>query len=735
MSKSRMNIALLIVFVLASALQSFGQTIAPAGSEGKLIAVLKSDASRKEKADACRQLGVIGTKAAIAPLAALLGDEELSHMARYGLEPIPDPAVDEAFRDALGRLKGRPLVGVIGSIGVRRDPVAVPALAEMAQNPDVEAARAAARALGNIGNPAAARVLQYRLEHAAVENQLDICEGLLRCAERLSADGERDAAVAIYDKLREIDAPHQVRAGALRGAILARGGSGVRLLRQHLRSDDYILFSAAVQAAQELRGTQVTRVLTAELNELPADNQILVIQTLAKRADAEALPALFTLAKGGAKAVRLEAIRALPQIGHASAMPVLVQLLADSDGEISQTAQESLAALPGKQIDDAIMEMLQRSDTAHQLKALELIERRRPAGVTRALLEASKDDDESVRTASIRMLGDMGSDVEFDVLVDLLLSAKSTSEIRSAERALSAKCSREAKPSADKVTIRRAVYGAVGEGGSADVTEKVAKMVADGALSITASNANFGDPAQGVVKQLQIEFTADGVTQVKTVRENESVTLAVGATPEPYVDALLSAMDRASTAQKVALLRVLRVARGAKSLDAVRAATRDADAGVRSEAVSVLCGWPSAEALGDVLKLTKTAADRKAKILAVRGAIRLIPLQAISAAKKLAEFKELLPLIERDEEKRLLLGSLAAVPSSEALTMAMSYLDDASARSEACFAIVAISEKIVQQEPGKVINALQKVLGATKNRDVTRRARATLREARKAAGQ
>ena len=75
--------------------------------EAKLIAVLKSDAPLKDKADACRELSLVGTKESVAPLAAMLGDEKLSHLARYGLEPIPDPAVDEALRGALGKLKGR----------------------------------------------------------------------------------------------------------------------------------------------------------------------------------------------------------------------------------------------------------------------------------------------------------------------------------------------------------------------------------------------------------------------------------------------------------------------------------------------------------------------------------------------------------------------------------------------------------------------------------------------------
>lgn len=355
MSNSKINLVLLIVFLLAGAAQSFAQTVPPATPEqvSKLIAVLKSDAEHKEKADACRQLAVIGNKDAVAPLAALLGDEKLSHMARYALEPIPDPSVDEALRDALGKLKGLPLVGVIGSIGVRRDAKAVQPLTRMLEAPDAEVAQAAARALGSIGNQDAARALQRALPTVAAGNQVAFCEGLLRCAEGLAARGQRDRAIEIYDQLRGMQAPHQVRTGALRGAILARGKEGLGLLRQHLGSDDYILFSAAVQASLEMPGGDVTEALSSALNGLPADNQILVVWMLGERADAGALPALFAAAKGGEKSLRIAAIRALPRIGHASAAPVLRALVADADPEISQAAQKSLDAFSGSEADTA----------------------------------------------------------------------------------------------------------------------------------------------------------------------------------------------------------------------------------------------------------------------------------------------------------------------------------------------------------------------------------------------
>ena len=88
-------------------------------------------------------------------------------------------------------------------------------------------------------------------------------------------------------------------------------------------------------------------------------------------------------------------------------------------------------------------------------------------------------------------------------------------------------------------------------------------------------------------------------------------------------------------------------------------------------------------------------------------------------------------LIQRVEEKKLLLGVLSTVPSADALSMAMAHLDDPATRLEASFAAVSISEKIVGQKRGDVADAMQKVLKATKNRNVRNRARKILDNAKR----
>ncbi|MHC4528371.1 MAG: hypothetical protein ACYS29_10870, partial [Planctomycetota bacterium] len=70
-----------------------------------------------------------------------------------------------------------------------------------------------------------------------------------------------------------------------------------------------------------------------------------------------------------------------------------------------------------------------------------------------------------------------------------------------------------------------------------------------------------------------------------------------------------------------------------------------------------------------------------------------------------------------------------------ALSMAMSHLKNPAIKDEAGFAAVAISEKIVDQRPREVVDALQKLMQATDNKEVTDRARVILDKAKKAAGQ
>ena len=465
---------MLVVGVMLTGAVCFGRGAANSATEQEhqLVGVLKSSTPEKEKADACRELARVGTKEAVAPLAALLGDEHLSHMARYALETIPDPAVDGALRKALGKLHGQPLVGVIGSIGVRRDRKAVKPLSRLLHDSDPEVAQAAARALGSIGNPSAAKALMAAQPHAASGNIIAFDEGLFRCAERLAASGRTQAAVDIYDHVRwefnlmssPMDASEEPRfspqllTAAWSGAILCRKEAGVPLLVEALHSPNRALFLAALRISQEMPGVEVTLVLAGELDKQTADRQIPLVQTLARRRDAEALPALFAHARRSEKPVRLEAIKALAQVGQPAVVPVLVELLGESDAEISRTAQESLAAVPGKEADAAALGLLTAKEPERRVSGIELIARRRMTSALPELFKAAADPEAKVGAAAIKKIGELGGLEQTPALLDLLASARTPEQSEAAEQALSAVNGRgaDAKEAANRLGARLA---------------------------------------------------------------------------------------------------------------------------------------------------------------------------------------------------------------------------------------------------------------------------------------
>lgn len=646
MRKAKFSLILALILLSISPAFLTAQSAARKEREAQLIAILqKPDAARKEKADACRELGVIGTKDAVAPLAALLADEELSHMARYGLEPIPDPAVDEALLAALGSLKGLPRVGVIGSLGVRRVERAAEPLSQFLNDPDPFTAQAAARSLGTIASPAAVKALQENLPKTPAANQLALCEGLFRCADAAVAQGKSDQAIAIYEQLLNLPAaPHQVRGGALRGMILAQKDP-LPLLKKSLAGDDYILFTAALQASQLLPGPAVTAALAERLPRLPLDNQILILQALGDRNDASALPAVIEITKSQDSALRTTALKTLGQLGNAAVVPVLFEAALDSQAEAASAAQAILAGLPeNPQIDAAILDRAKTNPTNPtnvRLIAIDLVAQRRIIAGNPLLFQIADDPDKQIRIAALDTLGKTGEPADLANLVALLVQRKNPEELRAAENAV------------------KAVVG--------KAPDKPA---------CTAS--------------------------------------------------LLKALPQAQPQAASVLLRLLRITGGPDALQAVRTAAKDTNPQIQETAIRTLCEWPTADAASDLLEMAQTAPGDTTKIAALRGYINLIRDPALAVENKLAIARQAGQLVQRDEEKKLLLGALAEAPAAEALAMAVTSLDNPATQNEAMLAVLAISEKIAAQKPAETAAALQKVLDLTENEDIIKRTREIL---------
>ncbi len=190
--------------------------------ENRLAAVLKTDVSRDAKDFACRKLMIIGTAASVPTLASLLSDKDLAHMARFALERIPAPEAAQALREALPQLNGSLKIGVISSLGVRRDAESVSPLAKLLTDSDPAVARAAAFALGDIRNSNAAKALD-NVKSASTEVKPAVTDASLFCAEGLLAEGKKAEALAMFKAYVGEEHPKHVRLAATKGMLACAG--------------------------------------------------------------------------------------------------------------------------------------------------------------------------------------------------------------------------------------------------------------------------------------------------------------------------------------------------------------------------------------------------------------------------------------------------------------------------------------------------------------------------------
>jgi HEAT repeat protein len=190
--------------------------------EAGLIAILKSDAPRDAKDYACRKLMIVGTAAAVPVLAEMLPQEKHSHMARFALERIPAAEAATALREGLAKTNGKLKIGVIASLGARRDAASVPALTALLTDTDESIMRAAATALGDIATTEAAKALAECKPAGAAAKSAAI-DARLACAEALLAAGNKAEALAIYKSFAAGDQPKHIKLAGTRGMLAVAG--------------------------------------------------------------------------------------------------------------------------------------------------------------------------------------------------------------------------------------------------------------------------------------------------------------------------------------------------------------------------------------------------------------------------------------------------------------------------------------------------------------------------------
>jgi HEAT repeat protein len=392
----------------------------------------------------CRRLSLVGSAASVPALAAMLGTPETSDIARYALERIPGPAVDEALRKLLPNTAGKTRIGIVNTLGQRRDTAAIVALAGMIPGADTDAASAAAAALGRIGSSAAASALAAAQPKSSGSLRHALDEAWMSCAEHM----EPRAAFAVYRALLHSAEPESIRIAAIRGLTLTGNKDAVPLLVAALKAAQPRIQAQVIRQLSAVPGAEANTALRQALGDVDTLGKVRVLAAMADRGDPSALPLVKNAARDTAQPVRAAALLALGKIGDASVVMLLAETAANDASQVPDVdagrtggfpdernlqsaagltdgaaARDSLYSLRGAEIDRAILAGIAAAPPRVKAELIAATADRGLRSANAILLQCAADADRDVRRAAMRALRATASPADAPALLDLLAKA------------------------------------------------------------------------------------------------------------------------------------------------------------------------------------------------------------------------------------------------------------------------------------------------------------------------
>ena len=121
--------------------------------------------------------------------------------------------------------------------------------------------------LGRIDDKSATDAIAKAKDKATGAIKTAVLDAYLRCADRLAAKGEKDAARAIYKQLYAAGEPMPVRVAAARGMIVTAGDKTGDVVVEMLKSTDKQIQTAAIATLKEVAKTDVIKAAAEQIAE------------------------------------------------------------------------------------------------------------------------------------------------------------------------------------------------------------------------------------------------------------------------------------------------------------------------------------------------------------------------------------------------------------------------------------------------------------------------------------
>ncbi|MFP6617260.1 MAG: HEAT repeat domain-containing protein, partial [Candidatus Hydrogenedentota bacterium] len=386
--------------------------------EPLLFGVLRSGSQSGEAKEFIgQQLYRIVDEDSVAELTKLLYRRGTGDIARRGLEIIDHSDAHDALMDALRKVTGSTLTGVIESLGRRRNAEAVRPLRGFVQSGNSAVVEASLIALGEIGGADAAQLLGMSRLNVRRSLRSAATRAYMRCGWTSLGDGDSETALTVFDSLLIDVGPPEIREEALRGYVETEGEYSIPTIIEVLRSDEPRMQTVAAEAASGIPGVEATLALVDTFTDLTPPIQLLVVRILGERRDIAGMPTVIQSVSNRDPSVRLESLRAIAKFNHPDTLHVLLKVSATGSAVEKEMARATLEALEGEKINEALVKSAMSADNAIRLEAVKMMPIRKATRGVAVLVRIAERDIKEIQFEALVALGVLGTQEELELMV------------------------------------------------------------------------------------------------------------------------------------------------------------------------------------------------------------------------------------------------------------------------------------------------------------------------------
>ena len=408
-----------------------------------------------------------------------------------------------------------------------------------------------------------------------------------------------------------------------------------------------------------------------------------------------------------------------------TAIGIVLDILRSNDQEMQAAAIAMVKEMPGTEVTKVLAKELPNLSARSQVQLLSAFGDRGDVAARPAVVAAVKSEDQSVRIAALRALGQLGDDSSVELLAQAASGAKGA-EQKAARDSLY----RLRGPNVDKV-----ILAAIPKAGAETKVELISSV---GQRNITAGVAALLDTAKDSDRKVRIESLrilkvvagpehlpalVEFLIKAKSSSDRTEAQKTIAAVAHRIADKNRQAASVLTVLPSVkdipsrcSLLNVLGRIGDNSALPVLTAALKDENVDIQTAAIRSLADWPTPEPAVELLKVAESSGNKVHRILALRGFVRLLGLPGERPAGETIEmYKKAMSLAPDAGEKKKVLSGLSNTKSLAALQMAAGYLDDETLSVEAGAAVINIAGGIYTDYPEQATDMLNRIIKTTKS--------------------